>query len=229
MCGSDTRMSVLDHGLLSQNNLPAHDHHCFFTSSTRPSSTPTPMIHTPPTSQALQSIMPPPEPALPPAAVGKGAIEKLIELITLVTLGGLLLGALYLKVYGLASPCSRRRSNSSCQSALSSFIRGAGGGRQGEEELREIMVLAKQAQVRGEIVQYGGLRGWLEHYITRKKARPAGTARLVVERNAQPETSSTLPVQERTKASAGSYFFSALMASLLAAVVLHHYNNALTS
>lgn len=111
---------------------------------------------------------------------------------------------------------------------MSSFVAGAGGGRQGEDELREIMSLAKQAQMRGEIAQYGGLKGWLEHYIKTKKAILAGTTPVVAETTAQPETSSTPPVQERAKARAGSYFFTALMASVFAAAVLHHYNHALT-
>ncbi|KAM3573124.1 hypothetical protein VYU27_004872 [Nannochloropsis oceanica] len=174
--------------------------------------------------------MPPPEPALPPAAVGKGATEKLIELITLLTLGGLFLGALYLKVYGFAYPSSHRRNYCSSHSTLFHLIGGTGGGRQGEDELREIMVLAKHAQMRGEIMEYGGLRGWLEHYMARKKASLPDKIRHNVEGDVQPETSSTLPVQERPKASAGSYFFTALMASLLAAVcVLHHHSKALTS
>jgi len=190
----------------------------------------------PPPQEPLSTMPPPrpaPAPASPPRAAQKGALEKLVELLTLFSLGLLLLGALYLKIYGFASPRSSISSISSSSSSrhiLSSFVGGAGGGRQGEDELREIMSLAKQAQMRGEIAQYGGLEGWLEQYMKRKKAILAGAIPVVVvETSAQPEASSTPPcVQERAKASAGSYFFTALMASILAAAVLHHYNHALT-
>lgn len=169
---------------------------------------------------------PPPAPAPPPGAPRKGTTERLVEFLTLGGLGLLVLGALYLRVYGFASPGSRR--DSSSRHAISSFVGGAAGGRQGEDELREIMVLAKQAQMRGEIAQCGGLKGWLEHYMKKKKAILAGATQVVAGAGAQPEPPSSPPVQERAKATAGSYFFTAIMASILAAAVMHHYNYALT-
>lgn len=177
--------------------------------------------------------MPPrPAPAPPPAAAArKGAIEKLGEFFTLVTLGTLLLGCLYLKVYGFAFPGRSHGSNSSsdggCRHALFSFVGGAGGNRAaGEDELREIMVLAKRAQQRGEIAQYGGLKGWLEHYMKSKKTALAGTTP-ISSNIAQPEASSP-SAQEAVQGSRGSFrslFLTALFASMLAAAVLHHLNN----